>query len=54
VPPAQSPSSRRRLARILLDRYGELGITGLREFGQGLDARVGDPALDRVLAEGPG
>lgn len=29
-----------RLSSILRDRYGHLGITGLREIGQGLDARV--------------
>jgi hypothetical protein len=34
------------LAGILRDRYGHLGITGLRELGHGLDARVyrGDSA----------
>lgn len=29
-----------RLSSILRDRYGHLGITGLREIGHGLDARV--------------
>jgi len=29
-----------RLSSILRDRYGRLGITGLREIGHGLDARV--------------
>lgn len=29
-----------RLSSILRDRYGHLGVTGLREIGQGLDARV--------------
>src|SRR5580692_6790652 len=28
------------LAQTLRDRYGRLGITGLREIGRGLDARV--------------
>jgi Phosphotransferase enzyme family len=36
----QPPPRRRRLTEILRDQYGELGITGLREIGQGLDARV--------------
>jgi aminoglycoside phosphotransferase (APT) family kinase protein len=30
----------RRLARTLRDEYGYLGISGLREIGHGLDARV--------------
>jgi hypothetical protein len=29
-----------RLSSILREQYGHLGITGLREIGQGLDARV--------------
>jgi aminoglycoside phosphotransferase (APT) family kinase protein len=32
--------SEKSLAATLLDRYGHLGITGLREIGRGLDARV--------------
>ena len=32
--------SEKSLAATLLDRYGHLGITGLRETGRGLDARV--------------
>jgi aminoglycoside phosphotransferase (APT) family kinase protein len=41
---AQSPeralSRHRQLTEILRDEYGHLGIGGLREIGQGLDARV--------------
>jgi hypothetical protein len=29
-----------RLAAVLREQYGHLGITGLREIGHGLDARV--------------
>jgi aminoglycoside phosphotransferase (APT) family kinase protein len=38
--PFETPPPETLLSQTLRDRYGHLGITGLREIGHGLDARV--------------
>lgn len=38
--PGRAQTRHRQLTAALRDRYGHLGITGLREIGRGMDARV--------------